>query len=236
VRPSPGTLIAVLALFVALGGPAQARTLLTGKDIKTGTLTGKHLKKSTLTGKHLKDRSVGTADLSPAAVQSLTSTPPGSVSEAALGDGAVTGAKLAAGSVGGAQVADQSLGRADLGADSVGPEQLTPNSVLGSEVEDGRLAARDVGAFVGTFTHAFGAINADTCGTHDVSVAPIVPGASAQDDVVVVTPPPGFPTDRIMLSATAESAGSLRVRACNVVGAGAVNLGSLTYRFVSLDL
>ena len=37
--PSPALLIALLALFVALGGPAQAARLLSGKDIKNRSLT-----------------------------------------------------------------------------------------------------------------------------------------------------------------------------------------------------
>jgi hypothetical protein len=223
VRPSPATLIALLALFVALGGPAQARTLFTGKDIKAATLTGKHLKSSTLTGKHVKNRSLGVNDLSAAAVQSLTTNGPGSVGEAAIADGAVTGAK----------VADQSLGRADLGGDSVGPEQLTPNSVLGEEVEDGRLGARDVGSFAGTVTLDFGTINQGTCASHEVAVAALAPPADARDDAAVIMPPLGFP-DQIVLTPTPAAANELRVRACNV-GTGNIAVGSTTLRYVSFD-
>lgn len=48
------TVIATLALFVALGGTAFAAATITGKDIKRGTITAKNVKKKTLTGKQVK--------------------------------------------------------------------------------------------------------------------------------------------------------------------------------------
>ena len=41
--PSPAALIALVALFVALGGPAQAARLITGKDIQKNTITSKQI-------------------------------------------------------------------------------------------------------------------------------------------------------------------------------------------------
>ena len=39
-RPSAPMIVASLALFVALGGPAQAAKLLDGGDVRIGSLTG----------------------------------------------------------------------------------------------------------------------------------------------------------------------------------------------------
>ena len=44
-RPSPATLIALLALGIALGGTAYAATKINGKNIALRTLPGKALKK-----------------------------------------------------------------------------------------------------------------------------------------------------------------------------------------------
>jgi hypothetical protein len=81
-RPSGGTVIAVVALFVAIGGTAGAATKLiitganvknqsltgsdiknhslTGTQIKNGSLTGTQIKNDSLTGKQIKESSLGT--------------------------------------------------------------------------------------------------------------------------------------------------------------------------------
>lgn len=47
--PKVSTVVAFLALFVALGGPAQATHLITGKGIKNGSITGIDIKDGSLT-------------------------------------------------------------------------------------------------------------------------------------------------------------------------------------------
>jgi hypothetical protein len=64
-RPSPAVLIAVLALFVALGGPSYAAKQITGKQIKNNSVTGKDIKNNSLTGKDIKDGSLSAKDLAP---------------------------------------------------------------------------------------------------------------------------------------------------------------------------
>jgi hypothetical protein len=109
-RPSFATVIALLALFIALGGPAEAQRLLGRGDVDSRVV---------------KDRSLKTRDLSRRTVRQLRVTPNGSVTEAKIRNGGVTAGKLAAravtapaiadSAVGGAQVADGSLSAADLG-------------------------------------------------------------------------------------------------------------------------
>jgi Collagen triple helix repeat (20 copies) len=60
-RPSPAFLLALAALFVALGGTAAATLSVTGASIKNGTVTGRDVK----------DRSLGTRELTSRAVGSL---------------------------------------------------------------------------------------------------------------------------------------------------------------------
>jgi len=109
-RPSFATGIALLALFIALGGPAEAQKLFGRGDVDSRVV---------------KDRSLKMRDLSRRTVRELRSTPNGSITEAKIRNAAVTPGKLAAGSVttraiadsavGGAQVANGSLSAADLG-------------------------------------------------------------------------------------------------------------------------
>lgn len=57
-RPSPGLLVAIVALVLALGGGAYAAATITGADIKNGSITGKDIKNGSVPGKKLKANSV----------------------------------------------------------------------------------------------------------------------------------------------------------------------------------
>jgi hypothetical protein len=109
-RPSFATGIALLALFIALGGPAEAQRLLGKGDVNSRVV---------------KDRSLKTRDLSRSTVRTLRSTPNGSVTEAKIRNGAVTPGKLAAGAVGSAAIADGSIVGADLATNSITASQLS---------------------------------------------------------------------------------------------------------------
>ena len=52
--------IALLALFIALGGTGYAATKLNGKNIRKHTISGAALKNNTLTGKQIKESTLGT--------------------------------------------------------------------------------------------------------------------------------------------------------------------------------
>jgi hypothetical protein len=58
-RPSPAMVVALLALFVALGGSASALVVVTTKNIKNGTIRGKDLHKRTLTSARVKKNGLG---------------------------------------------------------------------------------------------------------------------------------------------------------------------------------
>ncbi|HYI35230.1 MAG TPA: hypothetical protein VEX39_01380 [Thermoleophilaceae bacterium] len=93
-RPRASTVIASLALFVALGGSATAATLITGAKVKNGTLTGKDLKRSSLTGTQVKNGSLTASDLSKRSLGSLKGA------TGATGATGAAGAKGAPGSQG----------------------------------------------------------------------------------------------------------------------------------------
>jgi hypothetical protein len=58
-RPSPAFLLALAALFVALGGTAAATLSVTGASIKNGTVTGRDVKDCSLGARELTKRAVG---------------------------------------------------------------------------------------------------------------------------------------------------------------------------------
>jgi hypothetical protein len=103
-RPSFATVVALLALFIALGGPAEAQKLLGRGDVDSRVV---------------KDRSLKTRDLSRRAVRDLRSTPNGSITEAKIANRAITPGKLAASAVGAGAIADSAVGSAQIANGSI---------------------------------------------------------------------------------------------------------------------
>jgi hypothetical protein len=108
-RPSFATVVALLALFVALGGPAEAQKLL---------------RKGSVTSLSVKDRSIKLRDLSRKTVRQLKTTPNNSITAAKLANSSVTPGKLATGAVGTAAIADGSIAGADIAGGSLNAAHL----------------------------------------------------------------------------------------------------------------
>jgi hypothetical protein len=91
-RPSPATVISLVALFVALGGTSYAALVITGKNIKNGSITGKDVKNSTLTGKKIKNRSLTGSDVKTGSLtgKQIAESKLGKVPSAAKADSATT--------------------------------------------------------------------------------------------------------------------------------------------------
>ena len=106
-RPSFAAVIALLALFVALGGPAEA-----AKVVKR------------ITSRDVKDHSLQVRDLTRKAVETLQ-TPR---------DGSITATKLAPAAVTSAAIADRSITAADLATNSVGAAQIADGSLTAREL------------------------------------------------------------------------------------------------------
>src|ERR1700748_1908548 len=62
-RPSPALVVALLALFVALGGSASAAFIITGRNVKNGSLTGKDVKNGSLGSSDVKNHSLTSKDI-----------------------------------------------------------------------------------------------------------------------------------------------------------------------------
>src|SRR4051812_27609375 len=138
-RPSPAMVVALIALFVALGGPAQAKRVIDGGSIRKGTITSRQIKNG----------SVAKADLSKTAVSSLTATPPSSVRSGQIADGQVLAPDLGLGSVGAGQLAPG----------AVTASKLAPDSIGGGSVANGSLQTVDIGSFTGSVNVDFSGFN-----------------------------------------------------------------------------
>jgi hypothetical protein len=189
-RPSPALLVALLALFVALGGPAEAKRLIDGSDIKTGSIRSRQIKNHTIAVK----------DISASAQKSLKVTPNGSVGTLKLASGAVTAEKLAPAAV--------TVGKLAPGAVTV--TAIADGSVTGAKIADGSLTTLDVARFAGRFRvpqASLGTTVARHACWHGVpqGLAPEQAGADISQDALVVTPLSGYDDS---LGLTARMAGA----------------------------
>ena len=194
-RPSPAMVVALIALFVALGGPAQAKRVIDGASIRRGTITTKQIKNG----------SVAKADLSKAAVRSLTATPASSVRSAQIVDGQVLAPDLGAGSVGQAQLAPGAVTASKLAGDSVG----------GGSVANGSLQTVDIGSFTGSVNVDFGPFDKDQnrCQKAEAPAASTGGSPNIADDVVVVSPPSGW-SDFLIVTGKPAPGNVIRIVAC----------------------
>jgi len=130
---NPATVLACVALFVALGGGAYAATTLTKKSVKS---------------QHLANGAVTTAKLKNGAV----TTPK-------LRNGAVTGAKVRSGAIGTSQLANGSVRSGQLGGQVVTEPKIKDGAVSESKlasgaVTSGKLASSFLAQLVRNVTYA----------------------------------------------------------------------------------
>jgi hypothetical protein len=233
-RPSPSAVIALVALFVAVGGPVQAAKLIDGGDIKKGAIRSKHVK----------DRSLKRRDLSAAAVRSLTATPqrsivdamladsavttralaPGSVLTGSVGDNSLTAADLAPSAAGADEVADNAVGQTEIRNNGVGASELADNSIDGGEIIDAGLSVRDVARSVGTFEWPVGSLAKGACEIKWVQVA----GVQIAGDFVLISPVSTWPRDLVYTANGTSSETEFKVNACN---RGDIAIPAATYVF-----
>jgi hypothetical protein len=226
-RPSAAFVLALVALFVAVGGPAEAARLIGSKQVK--------------------NHSLQTKDLSRRAVKDLRRTPASSVGQKALADGgvtttklhdgAVTAVKLAPASIGSAQLAPGSVGPREVRGGSVGSAQIADGAVNGAKIADGALDSRDVGRFSGRFRVSIPAVVDHDCWSGEpVGLAPEAAGADISGDLVLVTPDSAWPERSLAFTVRGSANRSRFVLAgCNMTRATteAVEVG---FRYVVIDL
>jgi hypothetical protein len=227
-RSSAALVVALIALFVALGGPAEAQRLLTGGDVK--------------------NRSLQTKDLSRKAVKQLRTTPNGSVRTRKLANGAVTAVKLAdssvspsklvPGAVGSAQLAPGAVGGRELRAGAAGPVQIADGAISGAKVADGSLDSRDVARFSGRFRVTVPVVPERRCWSGEpVGLAPEQADADISGDLVLVTPDASWPEDRLSFTVRNSANRSRFVLAgCNATASGPTPEVEVGFRYAVIDL
>jgi hypothetical protein len=236
-RPSPSAVIAAVALFVAVGGPAQAAKLIDGGDIRRGTVGSKQLK----------DRSIKARDLTPAAVRSLKATPErsiaadkladdavttralaaGSVLTGTVGDDSLTAADLAPNSVGADEVEDNAVGQAEIRTNGVGASEIAAQSIDSGEVVDGGLSVRDVARWTGSFSWAIPDLNPNGCEVARV----LITGAQIAGDLLLVSPTTPWPHDLVYTANGTGLETEFKVQACNRGPTGQPPVKGATYVF-----
>jgi hypothetical protein len=121
--PSPASVIALIALVVALGGTAYAvkikRNSVGPKQLKTNAVTTKKISDGAVTGPKLAN---------------------GAVTGGKLADGAVTSAKLGDGAVTGGKLGDGAVGRAKLESDEQVAWALVNGSTNGIVAQSGGIS------------------------------------------------------------------------------------------------
>lgn len=232
--PSRSTAIAMLALFLAVGGTATAAKVINGKKIQKGTVTSRAVK----------DRTLTTRDLSKSAVGSLRRGQD-RVTGAQIVDGTVGLADLAPGSVGGSQVADRSLTAGDLAADtltatelgvgSVGDSELASDSVGNAEIKGQSISRNQLRPAVlraGAVPADFGDVAAGTCEQQTVIGATYsIPTGALAGAAILVGAPAGLP-DGVVVDGRSPDGDNLRVQVCNLNSA-AVTVGAQTFPFTA---
>jgi hypothetical protein len=220
--------VALIALFVALGGPAQAKRLVDGKLLKKGSVTSRAIKNG----------SIAKADLSKTAVRSLTTTPANSVRSANIVDGQVLAPDLGMGSV----------TAAALGPGSVTASKLAPAAIGGGSVANGSLQTLDIGSFTGAIQVDFEPFNTAERRCQSADAAAVAAGGQPNiaDDVVLISPPAGW-SDFIVVTGKPSGApglvNAIRLVACWIPDdsglAGTPGPGpdppSTVFRYVTFD-
>lgn len=238
--------VALIALFVALDGPATAARLIDGGSIV----------RNSITSAEVRDGSLRTSDLSSATVRSLRRPGPLTVGTAQLRPRAVSADKIVDGAVGSSALADKGIRTQDLGDAVVGMGQLAPGAVtpsklaagaVGAEaVADGGLQTSDLGDFAGSVSVDFQSFKGNDCQVaKDIVPQPTAPSQNAviSDDVIDVTPAAGWP-DPIVVVANPGAGNTLRIVACRIGGdpsatpagdSDDIDPGPTTFQYVGFD-
>lgn len=192
-RPSHTTVIAYLALFVALSGTAIAAKKIGPSGLQKNAVTTKKIANDAVTTGKLKD---------------------GAVTEPKLGNDAVTGGKLAANAVGTNKLKDDAVESAKLANGAVVEAKIGNDAVNGSKVAPGSLGLDDIADVVAPISFDPGLLNPGAC---ESSSAIAVAGLQGADSVLVIPlgTGAGWTADFVLASYGLAGAGSVRVEVCN---------------------
>jgi hypothetical protein len=218
---SPASLIAMVALFVALGGVSYAAATIDGKDIKNKSVAGKKLKNKTVTGGKVKSDSLTGTQINES---TLGKVPSASSADQAASAATATTAATAANATTAANAVN-----ADTAANATA---IANNTVSSTKVQDGSLTGRDVGRRAGNSGINIGSVAANAC----ESFAPEIDatGADMRNDAFAITFEDTWPTGLVYTSENSNSVGYVRINVCNVTN-GAIEAGTQSFHWVAFD-
>jgi hypothetical protein len=166
LRPGHATVVAYLALFVALGGSSYAAlkvgsgqiadNSVRSKDIRNNNVRGKDVRKDTLTGADVNESRLGTVPRAAAADLAR-----------GVADNSVNGSKVVNNSLSGIDIVESQLGAVPLATTAsiaediedgvVTADKVPPNALGGEDVDETTLAGVDAATLGGRsasfFTH-----------------------------------------------------------------------------------
>jgi hypothetical protein len=126
--------VALLALFTALGGTSIAAVQLARDSVGT-----EQVKNNSITGADIRNGGVRSSDIKD-----------GTITHNDVAQGTLLGSNVATNTINSRVLADNSIDSTDLGAGIVGPRALAPNAVTGDKVTDGSIGASDLAPGVGS--------------------------------------------------------------------------------------
>jgi hypothetical protein len=209
---SPASLLAMVALFVALGGVSYAAATINGKNIKDNTIAGKKLKGKAVTGAKVKGNTLTGAHVDESKL--------GKVPSAATADQAGNAATAA------------NATNAVNATTAANASAIADDTVSSVKVQDGTLTGRDVGRRSGDTSASIGNVVANSCVAEAISIDPT--GADMRDDAFAITADDTWPTGLVFSSESSDAAGYVRVNVCNVTGAP-IDAGVQLFHWVAFD-
>lgn len=154
----PATAIALVALFVSLGGVTYAAATIGTNQLKNGAVTNAKLGNNSVGGSKLRRGAV-----------TVTKIGRGAVRGDKIAREGVTARELQRGSVSGAILADNAVTNAKIGLSAVTSTKLADGSVGGAKLADRGIAGAKL---------ADGAVTSDKLGDGAVTAAKLAPGAA----------------------------------------------------------
>jgi hypothetical protein len=144
-RITSAHVIALAALFVALGGTAFAAATIGTNDIKNGAVTKQKLHSKAVTTRKIAPQAVTTGKIADQAV-TTDKIADQAVTTDKIADQAVTSGKIAPDAVDSSMILDGSIQTGDLGDAQVANSKLADSSVTSAKIADAQVRAADLGA------------------------------------------------------------------------------------------
>jgi len=215
---NPTSLIAMVALFVALGGVSYAAATISGSSLVNKSVAGKKLKDKTVTGGKVKNDSLTGTQVKESTL--------GKVPSAASADQAASAATAT-----NATNADNAT-NATNATTAANATAISDDTVSSSKVQDGTLTGSDVGRRAGNISVPVNNVPANACVERAVHIDPT--DADMRNDAFAVTAEQTWPTGLVFSTENSDSPGYVRINVCNVTGV-AIDPGSETFHWVAFD-